>query len=191
MYNSQINIRYAKSLFLLAEEKNISDEIKKDVELILQWYEEYEDIKVVLEHPVLKPTKKYQILSDLLKDKVNAYTLSLLKLIIKNKRENHLKNICINFIDIYKKQKGIKTAVLTTAFELTRTHKSNIKKSIENIFSAEVELKTKVHKELLGGMLIQVDDKQLDLSVAGQVQKLRNQFLNIDFNNKKKNKTLK
>ena len=186
MYNSQINIRYAKSLFLLAEEKNISDEIKKDMELILQWLQEYEDIKVILEHPVLKPSKKYQILSDLLKDKVNAYTLSLLKLIIKNKRENHLKNICLDYIDIFKKQKGIRTAVLTTAFELTRTHKANLKKSIENIFSAEVELKTKVHKELLGGMLIQVDDKQLDLSVAGQVQKLRNQFLNIDFNNKKK-----
>ncbi len=186
MYNSQINIRYAKSLFLLAEEKNISDEIKKDMELILQWFEEYEDIKVVLEHPVLKPSKKYQILSDLLKDKVNEYTLSLLRLIIKNKRENNLKNICINFIDIYIKNKGIKTAVLTTAFDLTRTHKASIKKSIEHVFKAEVELETKVHKELLGGMLIQVDDKQLDLSVAGQVQKLRNQFMNVDFNNKKK-----
>jgi len=186
MYNSQINIRYAKSLFLLAEEKKITDEIKKDMELISQWFDEYEDIKVLLEHPVLKGTKKYQILSDLLKDKVSTYTLSLLKLIIKNKREMHLKNICINFIDIYKKQKGIKTAVLTTAFELTRTHKASIKKSIENAFKAEVELETKVQKDLIGGMLIQVDDKQLDLSVAGQIHQLRNQFLNIDFNNKKK-----
>jgi len=186
MYNSQINTRYAKSLFLLAEEKDITNEIKKDIELILEWYKEYEDIKVILEHPVLKPNRKYQILSDLLKDKVNKYTLSLIQLIIKNKRENHLKNICINYINIYKKNKGIKTAVLTTAFELTRTNKVNIKKSIEKVFTAEIELETKVHKELLGGMIIQVDDKQLDLSVAGQVQKLRNQFLNIDFNNKKK-----
>ncbi len=186
MYNSQVNIRYAKSLFLLAEEKNISGEIRKDMELVLQWLEEYEDVKILLEHPVLKTTKKHQVLSDLLKDKVNPHTLSILKLIVKNKRENHLKNICRNFIDIYKKQKGIKTAVLTTAFELTRTHKTNIKKSIENIFNAEVEMETIVRKELVGGLLIQVDDKQLDLSVAGQIQKLRNQFLNIDFNNKKK-----
>jgi F-type H+-transporting ATPase subunit delta len=188
MYNSQINIRYAKSLFLLAEEKNISDEIKNDMDLILQWYEEYDDINTMLEHPVLKASKKYQILSDLFKDKVNEYTMSLLRLIIKNKRENHLKNICINFVDIYKKQKGIKSAVITTAFDLTRTNKANIKKSIEKVFNAEIELETKVQKELLGGILIQVDDKQLDLSVAGQVQKLRNQFIDIDFNNKKKSK---
>lgn len=186
MYQSQINVRYAKSLFLLAEEKNMLDEIKQDVELILQWYEENEDIKILLEHPVIKTSKKNKFLNEIFKDKINTYSLSLLQLIVKNKRENHLKNICKDFIEIYYKHKGIKTAVLTTAFELTRTHQTNIKKTIEKTFNSIVELNTKVDKELIGGMIIQVDDKQLDLSVARQVQQLRNQFLNIDFNNKKK-----
>ncbi len=186
MYHSQINSRYAKSLFLLAEEKGITDNIRKDIELVLQLLKENDEINIVLEHPVVKESKKTKVLSELLGDKVNEHTLSFIKLIIKNKRENHLKNICKNFIDLYKKSKGIKTAVLTTAFELTRTHKTNIQKSIENAFNASVELKTKVDESVIGGVIIQVDDKQLDLSVAGQIQDLRNQFMNIDFNNKRK-----
>lgn len=119
MYNSQINIRYAKSLYLLAEEKNLLDEIKRDIDLVLQWFEEIEDLKTLLEHPVIKASKKTEVISRFFKDHVNHYTLSFLKLIIKKKRENHLKNICIDFRDLYKKGKGLKTAALTTAIALS------------------------------------------------------------------------
>ena len=186
MHQSHINIRYAKSLFLLAEEKNQLNSVKQDIHTILQWFEENEDVNVLLEHPLIKASKKAEILTKLFKDKVTEYTLSFLSLIVKNKRENHIKSICNNFISIYKKSKGIKTAVLTTSFDLTRTHKEKIKKSIEQTFKSPVELNVKVDESIIGGMIIQVDDKQLDLSVSRQIQELRNQFVSIDFNNKKK-----
>lgn len=182
MYYSQINTRYAKSLFLLAKEKNIIDEIKKNIELLIQWFGDYPEIQILLEHPVIKPSKKIAIISELLQDKINKYTLLFLKLIIKKKRENHLKSICIDFIDLYKKHQGIKTALITTSIELTLTHKTNINKSIEKAFSSVIELNTKVDESILGGMIIQVEDKQLDLSVANQIKQLRDQFINIDFN---------
>lgn len=182
MYHGQINIRYARSLYLLAEEKNLVDEIKQDIDLILQWFDEIEEIKILLEHPVIRVSKKIEILSNIFEDELNKYTLTFLHLIVKKKRENHLKNICIDFGDLYKKGKGLKTAILTTAFELTKTHKINIKKTIEKEFNSEVELNTIVNEAIIGGMIIQVDDKQLDLSVSRQIQQLRDQFSNIDFN---------
>lgn len=186
MYHGQINIRYAKSLYLLAEEKNLINEIKQDIDLILQWYDEIEEIKILLEHPVIKASKKTEILSSFFKDNINEYTLSFMQLIVKKKRENHLKNICIDFVDLYKKGKGLKTAVLTTAFELTKTHETQIKRAIEKEFNLEVELDTKVNEAIIGGMIIQLDDKQLDLSVSRQIQQLKDQFSNIDFNKQDK-----
>jgi F-type H+-transporting ATPase subunit delta len=162
------------------------DEIKRDIELIRHWYEEIEEIKILLEHPVIKASRKNEVLSSFFKDNINHYTLSFLHLIVNKKRENHLLGMCIDFIDLYKKKKGLKTAVLTTAFELSRTHKTNIKRSIEKVFKSEIELNTKVNENLIGGLIIQVDDRQLDLSVSRQIQQLRNQFTHIDFNNKKK-----
>jgi F-type H+-transporting ATPase subunit delta len=185
MHNSQVNTRYAKALYLLAEEKNILESVRKDMDTIIQWMEENSEIDLLLEHPVIKSSKKEQLLRDIFKDKVSEVAISFLSLTVKNKREKHLKNICRDFISIYKNKRGIKTAVLTTSFDLSRTHKEKIKKSIEDAFKSPVELNTKVDKSIIGGMLIQVDDKQLDLSVARQIQELKNQFLNIDFNHKK------
>lgn len=185
MYQGQINVRYAKSLFQLAVEKNILDEIKQDIDLILNTFEEVENFNILIEHPVIKSTKKTQIFNELFEEKVHKYTLSLLHLIVKNKREKHIKNICINFIDFYTKEKGIKKAVLTTAYNLTKTQKTKVKKTFEKVFNSEIELDTIVNKSVIGGLIIQINDKQLDLSVERQIQKLRRDFLNIDFNNKK------
>ncbi|PLX12598.1 MAG: ATP synthase F1 subunit delta [Marinilabiliales bacterium] len=187
MHHSQINTRYAKSLFLLAEEKNQLDKIKRDIDLILQWFEDNEDVNTLFDHPIIKSSKKAEILTKIFKNQVSEDTLSFLHLVVKNKRENHLKHICNYFIVLYKKARGIRTAVLTTSFELTRTHKESVKKSIESTFKSSIELQTKVNESVLGGLIIQVDDKQLDLSVSRQIQELRNQFINIDFN-KNKNK---
>lgn len=186
MYQSQINIRYAKSLFLLGEEKGIIEELEKDINIIYQAFNEIESLNILLEHPIIKSSKKKAVLNELFDKKINKYTMSFLDLIIKNKREKHLKNICRNFIDIYRKHKGIKKAVLTTAYKLTEEEEATIIKSIEDKFVATIELQECVDENIIGGMIIQVDDKQLDLSVAKQINKLRKDFLNIDFNNKKK-----
>ena len=186
MYQGQINVRYAKALFQLAVEKGIVDEIKQDIDLIFETFQEVDNFNILIEHPVIKASKKAQILSDLFEKKVHQYTLSFLHLIVKNKRENHIKNICIDFIDLYTKHKGIKRAVLTTAFNLSRTQEAKVKRSIEKAFSSTIDLNTVVDKSLIGGLIIQVDEKQLDLSVSRQIKELRSDFMKIDFNNKKK-----
>ena len=182
MHHSQINTRYAKSIFLLAEEKEILGDIKKDMDFLLSALEDNPEINTLLEHPVIKSSKKIQVLNEIFKDKVNKYTMSLLHLIVKNNREKHLNEICRHFVVIYKKSKGIRSAMLTTSFDLSRTHLENIKRSIEKIFKAPVELDSAVDESTIGGMIIQVDDKQLDLSVARQISQLRSKLFDIDFN---------
>lgn len=186
MYHSQVNIRYAKSLFLLAQEKSILDEVKKDIDLILHWIEENNESEFFLDHPAIKASKKTEIFNAIFEKQITGHTLSFLRLIVKKKREKHLKFICKDFLTMYKKSKGIKTAELTTAFALSRTHEESIKKSIEEIFKSPVELNTNVDQSIIGGLVIQVEDQQLDLSVAHQIQELKTQFLNIDFNNKQR-----
>lgn len=186
MYQSQINVRYAKSLFQVAQEKDLLDEIMNDITLIYNAIEEVSDFKLLLEHPVISASEKGRILSEIFKKHINQQTMSFLGLVVKNKREKHLKLMCLNYINLYQKSKGIKRAILTTALELNRTETEKIKQSIERKFNARIELENRVDESLIGGMIIQVDDKQLDLSVAKQIQNLKRDFLTVDFNNNKK-----
>lgn len=184
MYQGQINVRYAKSLFLLAREKNMLDEMKKNILLIVETFQENESLVALINYPVIKTSKKHEVLQELFKDKINDYALSFLLLIVKNKREKHIHTICLDFLDLYARHKGIKKAIITTAADLSRTQKENIKKAIEKKFKTSIELEAKVNPSLIGGIIIQLDDKQMDLSVASQIDKLKQEFYKIDFNNK-------
>lgn len=184
MNQSHIHTRYAKSLLLLAQEKNLLDEIKSDIELIYKTLINSEDLKKLLDHPILKSSRKSEILGQIFNQNINKLTHQFLKLIVKNKRENSLKFICLKFINLYKESKRIKTAVLTTAYKLNDKEKTNIISAIEKKFNVTVELHEKVNENLIGGMIIQIEDQQLDLSVAKQIQRLKSNLLEIDFNNK-------
>ena len=182
MYQSQINVRYAKALFQLSIEKTIEEEIIKDIKLIYSFFEEINDLKILVENPVIKSDQKIKILNSLFKDKLNKYTVSFLNLIVKNKRESYLKGVCQNYIDLFRQYKGIKQAIITTAFDLPEKERMSIQKSIQKKFNSVIELQSNVDEALLGGMVIQIEDKQLDLSVAKQIQRLKKRFLSIDFN---------
>lgn len=191
MFHSQINVRYAKSLFLLARDKNLVDEIKNDIDLIYQSLNEIPDILVLLEHPVIKTSRKKAVLTGLFAEKVNKYTLSFLALIVKNKRENHLKGILKYFIDLYRDFKGIKTTAITTAIKLSEKERKDIIDAVGQQFDASVELKEKVDENILGGLIIEIDNQQLDLSVAKYLDNLKTKFLDFEINYLKKHNHLK
>ena len=188
MYQSQIAVRYAKSLFLFAKEKNLLDDIIKDVNLIHDTINENEELSSLLEHPVIKPSQKIEALATLFKEEINPITQSFLKLIIQNKREIYIKRISQNFIDIYKKNMGIHSAILTTAYKLSKEEKEKLAKTIEVKTGSTLELIEKVDDSIIGGFILQIDDKELDISVLKQLQRYKSNLLEIDLNAKKKKK---
>jgi len=186
MYHSQINVRYAKSLFFLAREKKLVDEIRKDVEFILASLNNIPEILVLLEHPVIKNSQKRVVLRDLFTDKVNEYTMTFLQLVVKNKRENHLTGILRYYIDLYRQFRGIKTAEITTAIKLPDKERKEIVKAIEKQFKATVELKQQVNEDIIGGLIIEIDNKQLDLSVAHYLNRMKKDLFDFEISYQKK-----
>jgi F-type H+-transporting ATPase subunit delta len=180
MYHSQINVRYAKSLFLLAREKKLVEEIKQDVELIIESLKEIPEILFFLEHPVIKISRKKAVLIDLFAEKVNKHTMIFLQLVVKNKRENHLKGMLRYYINLYRQFKEIKTAEITTAIKLSQKESKEVINAIEKQFKASVELKQKVNEDIIGGLIIEIDNKQLDLSVAHYLNRLKKEMYDFE-----------
>ncbi len=180
MYQSNINVRYAKALFLLAKEKDILDEIKSDIELVLNLFLQTADFKLIFQHPLLEQSAKKKIVSQLFGHKVNKYFLMFLELVIRNKREMFIQDICRNFIDLYRKEFKIKSAVLTTAYPINENERQKIRNTLELKFDANIELSEKVDSELIGGFVIQIDEKQIDISVKKRLQEIKHKLLEIE-----------
>jgi F-type H+-transporting ATPase subunit delta len=180
MDQSAITVRYAKAFFSLAKEKDLLKILKPDIELISRVCKESTDFILLLESPVVKTSKKIEILTSIFLDKVNKLTLDFLHLIAKNKREVHIPGICRNFLGLTRKDQNIKSAVLTTAYE---PHPETIKK-IERLMGkelgAKIELSTQVNSNIIGGIILRLEDKQYDASVATQLKKIKQTLLETE-----------
>ncbi|MBI9066674.1 MAG: ATP synthase F1 subunit delta [Salinivirgaceae bacterium] len=176
MNQSKIAVRYAKALFQVAQEKNILEELKKDMEQVALTCEQ-SDFILLLESPLIKTDRKREIMAKIFTQKVNDLTLRFLLMVADNKREVYIPGICRNFIDQYRLFKGIKAAKVTTASSIDNETKQQIAKVISDLFNTEVELTTEENSELLGGFILRVGDDQIDASVATKLNKIKREFL--------------
>lgn len=177
MVDSAINTRYAKSLFKLAKEKDILSQALEDMKVVFETFDKVQELPEIMQDPVLKTSEKNKAINAVFKFKISETSLLFLNLIVNNKREFYIKGIARYFLNLVKKEKGIKTVVLTTAHELGKKQKDNIASMIKQELNSEIELTEMVNKYLVGGFIIRVDDNQLDSSVRSELKKIKQIFL--------------
>ncbi|MCD6355045.1 MAG: ATP synthase F1 subunit delta [Prolixibacteraceae bacterium] len=177
MDQSAITVRYAKAFFTLAKEKNQLSRLTADVQLVSQVCSESTDFILLLESPIVKISKKMDLISAIFKNKIEGVTLDFLLLITKNKREINIPGICRNFLELARKDQNIKSAVLTTAAEINSETIRKIEKLLGKEFDAKIELATNINPEIIGGLVLRLDDKQYDASIATQLKKIKQKLL--------------
>ena len=92
MNESQISVRYAKALFQSASEMQILERVYEDMELLSDTCK-LNDFQYMLVLPYLQPSQKYNIVSSVLEKHISEISLSMIKLVITNKREIYLPGI--------------------------------------------------------------------------------------------------
>ncbi|MEN8117383.1 MAG: ATP synthase F1 subunit delta [Bacteroidota bacterium] len=180
MDQSAITVRYAKAFFSTAKEKNLLNKLKADIELVFNVCNTSADFILLLESPIVKTSKKSELIKSVFKGNVDKLTLNFLLLITQNKREGHIPGICRNFLDLTRKDQNIKSAVLTTASEVNDDTIKKVEKLLGKELNATIELSTQVNKDILGGLVLRLDDKQYDASVATQLKKIKQDLLETE-----------
>jgi len=134
----------------------------------------------MLESPVVKTSNKVKVIRSIFEGQVNEQSIKFLVLIAENKRERNIPGIFRNLEDLYRKEEGIKTAVLTSAQQLDESILVRVKEILESEFQAKIELSTQTDSEIIGGFVLRVDDNQYDASISTQLQKVRDQLLHTE-----------
>jgi len=136
-----------------------------------------EDFQEMLMMPSLKVSQKNKMANAIFEKHLSKLSLSLVNLVIENKREAHLAGIARNFSTLYRKNQGIRTASLVTATPIADSSLKEIKALIKKAYDSEVELSSAVDQDVIGGFILTVEDQQYDASVANSLQKIRKQLL--------------
>jgi F-type H+-transporting ATPase subunit delta len=177
MNESAITVRYSKAIYSLAHEKKIVDSLKNDMELISNVCKNSTDFILLLETPVVKTSEKSRLISKIFENKIHPLTLDFLQLIVKNNRETFIPSISRDTLDFIRREKNIKSAVLTTAIQIDQSLIEEVETLLEKELEGKVELTEKVNPDIIGGLILRIDDKQMDASVSTQLKKVKQQLL--------------
>ena len=175
MNDSRISVRYSRALFQSALENKILERINQDMILIKDVCANPE-IKEFLSNPVIRPSKKTEILENLLAKNVHKLTLSLIGLVVKNGRERFLPAIARVFVHDTMKYNDITESLLTTAVKVDPGIKKQISDLIANLFKTKVDLKETIDETIIGGFILRIDDSYIDASVRNKLRKIRKEL---------------
>ena len=174
--------RYARSLIEISIEQNQLESTIENAKYI-QEVSKIRDFRNMLQNPVIKPDKKLKVFESLFKDQVNDFFYKFMQLVIKKGRESILPAIVDEVLDQYKRMKMITDIQLTTATALDLDFMSRLNDSLikSSITAEKLDFKTKVDKDIIGGFIIQIEDKLIDSSIRKKLKSIENEIIEKRF----------
>ncbi|MBO4466392.1 MAG: F0F1 ATP synthase subunit delta [Bacteroidales bacterium] len=147
MNTGAISKRYAKALLELSRESGRGEQ-------------DCSQALALLEHPEAKPAKLEEDIQ------------KLVELLIRNGRMPYVKFILRSFVDLYRKENGIVEVRLTMAAQ-SPALEEKLRQILASTIDGTILFTSKVDPDLIGGFVLEVDDRQLNASAKSQLEKIR------------------
>ncbi|MFZ2284220.1 MAG: ATP synthase F1 subunit delta [Lutibacter sp.] len=182
MNGSRAAIRYAKAILSFALEQQKEVQVNDDMLLVANTIQDSKELQLLLNSPVLKTELKKSALKEIFADKTSPLTISLINLLIDNKRLPILGEVAKKYNVIFDSLKGIEVAKVTTAIPLTEELNQQVLRKVIEITGKQATIESIINPDIIGGFILRVGDIQYDASVANKLQVLKRQFENESFN---------
>ncbi len=161
----------------LAIEQKKTGKVYEDMGLILSTIEDNDQLRDVLQSPILTAEAKEKALQALF-GKADPLTGSLLSLLSQNKRVGILGAIAEQYIALYEEMQGQDVASVTTAVPLDKSLEAKLLKQLKEITGKEVVLENHIDPGLIGGFILRLGDLEYNSSISGKLENLKRELVN-------------
>ena len=177
MKESRVASRYAKSLIDLSIEMGELEAVSEDMALIRKTVRASRDLKVVIDSPIVNSDKKQRVLQAIFAGKIGDITQKFINILVTKNRVHLVDDVSEEFERQYHITKDIVSAEVISAVPLSDEMRGKVLGLVKTLDDRpSVDLIEKVDKDIIGGIVIRVGDKQLDYSVIGRLEKYRQEF---------------
>lgn len=176
MLISRVAYRFARAIIQLAIEKNELEKVFEDMLLIEKTCKENRDLTVMLGSPVVKVDKKEKVFTQIFGKHISKMTSTFFGIVFRRNREELITEISESFVKQYKEFKKIHTVTIESAHPLNDQSRKEVLAFLKTRTNDEIELVEKVNEELIGGLILRMNDLQIDASVKNNLKKLEKEF---------------
>jgi F-type H+-transporting ATPase subunit delta len=167
--------RYAEAAFQVALADDQLDRWRTDLATAAEILGR-PDVTPTVDNPAVPLAQRTEITSQLLGPRISPQALRLVILLVERGKVSALPKVSEDYNRQLNAHRGVVEATVTSAVPLTADETAAIRSRVEAMAGSDVELRTQVNPDLLGGLTIQVRDRLLDASIRGRLERLRDQL---------------
>jgi F-type H+-transporting ATPase subunit delta len=168
-----ITTPYAEAFLQVCESRGETDQaVDQARELLTLWHGSPE-LREAMASPVIEAQAKKAALTGLFGSSLSPAFLNLLKLLTDRQRIGFLDAVLERLLELYREQRGIALATVTSASPLSDDQQTMLVEKIKAVAGTDrVEVNQQQDPALIGGFVLRVGSKVIDASLAGQIRRL-------------------
>ena len=171
--------RWALALMELAQEdENISKEdILDDLHEVSETINASEELANVINNPSISTEEKQVVLCKLFQNSIMPIVYNFIFALNLRKRVSIISEIAIEFEKELERIKNIARVSVTSAIELDEERKESIKAKIAEKLSKEIIVEWGVDKEIIAGLIFNIDEIIIDNSIRHKLEDLSKEII--------------
>lgn len=170
---------YADALFELAVEDNTLDTVAEEMEAVAGIMNENSDFLKLLSAPTVSDKDKKSMLSKAFEGRISDTVFNFINVLCDNGRIKYLIAISQQFKDMYNDKNGILEVIVTTTMPLSDNLREKLVLKLEKISSKKIQLVEKIDTSIMGGIVLNYNNTQIDASVKKRLDTMRQQIASI------------
>jgi F-type H+-transporting ATPase subunit delta len=173
-----ISTRYAKAIYQFAADRGEEARLEAEMKTLSKQFVALPELNKVLENPIMPSGEKIKLLTTAVGETASETCKSVFRMIVENGRASYMQHIALVYDKVYRKEKNIVLAKLTTVVPPTEEEKKSMIKLISDEKTERVDFVTKTDTDIIGGFILQIEDLRLDASVKNQLNRINYELRN-------------
>ncbi len=174
-----IAARYAQAVFETAKAEGALDQALESFVLIGRLLREESELRQLLRNPDVDPEDKVGILERIVKGTWPPLVRAFIHVVMVMGRPESLEMMIDAYAALVDEDRGRLRVTVRSARPLPEAVLERLRLGLEQHERKRIELQTDVVPELLGGLQVVLDHREMDGSVARQLHDLREQLMSV------------
>ena len=171
---------YAQAVFNVARAENMVDQVEDELRQLKDEITNNLELKKNLTDPSIENYEKIKVMLEILGDDSSKAIKSFAAMIVILDAIDSFEQTYKDFVELANQLKRQVSIEVISVIELDKGILNEIKENVDKKTGLDVRIKNILDKNIIGGIVIKIGDKVIDLSIKDKLEDLKNKLKALD-----------
>jgi len=171
---------YAQAVFNVARAENMVDQVEDELSQLKDEITNNLELKKNLADPSIENYEKIKVMLEILGDEGSKAIKSFAAMMIILDAVDSFEQTYKDFVELANQLKRQVSIEVISVIELDKEILNEIKEHVDKKTGLDVRIKNVLDKDIIGGIVIKIGDKVIDLSIKDKLEDLKNKLKALD-----------